>query len=117
MSNEVIVLLASTSTESLSSAFSYGEKRKGAGYHKNNNGIHTAVYEFDNFVGIVKIQGTLELYPNENDWIDIDGTEITVEDSTPLISNETRTFIGKFVYIRAAYRIDNGTIVEIRYNY
>jgi hypothetical protein len=84
MSIETIVLLENISTEATTAGFSYGEKRKGAGYHKNNNGVHTALFQFDNFVGTVKIQGTLELYPNDTDWVDIDGTTITVEDSSAL---------------------------------
>jgi hypothetical protein len=117
MSIETIVLLENISTEAATAGFSYGEKRKGAGYHKSNNGVHTAVFQFNNFVGTVKIQGTLELYPNDTDWVDIDGTTITVEDSSALTNDETRTFIGKFVYIRAAYNVQNGTITEIRYNH
>jgi hypothetical protein len=117
MSIETIVLLENISTESATAGFSYGEKRKGAGYNKNNNGLHTAVFEFDNFVGTVKIQGTLELYPNDTDWVDITDTTITIEDSSALTLNETRTFTGKFVYIRAAYNVQNGVISKIRYNY
>ncbi len=117
MSTETIVLLSSTSTEAVGSAFSYSDKQKGAGYNKHNDGVHTAVFQFDNFVGTVKIQGTLELYPTENDWFDVVGTSITVEDSSTLIGAETRTFVGQFVYIRAAYSIEQGIITEIRYNY
>lgn len=117
MSKETVVLLENVSVEATSSDFSYGEKRKGAGYNKNTDGVHTAIFQFDNFVGTVKIQGTLELYPNENDWVDIDETTVAVEDSTPLVSNETRTFTGKFIYIRAAYNVQNGIITQIRYNY
>jgi hypothetical protein len=117
MSIETIVLLENISTEAATAGFSYGEKRKGAGYHKNNDGVHTAIFQFNNFVGTVKIQGTLELYPNDTDWVDIDGTTITVEDSSALTLNESRTFTGKFVYIRAAYNVQNGTITEIRYNH
>ena len=117
MSIETIVLLENVSTESATAEFSYGEKRKGAGYHKSNDGIHTAVFQFNNFVGSVKLQGTLELYPNETDWVDIDGTTIAIEDSSALTLNESRTFTGKFVYIRAAYNIQNGIITEIRYNH
>ena len=117
MSTETIVLLENTSTEATTAGFSYGEKRKGAGYNKNTNGVHTAVFQFDNFVGSVKIQGTLELYPNDTDWVDIEDTTITVEDSSALTLNESRTFTGKFVYIRAAYNVQNGIITEIRYNY
>jgi hypothetical protein len=117
MSTETIVLLPSTSTEAVGTAFSYSTKQKGAGYNKHNDGVHTAVFQFDNFVGTVKIQGTLELYPVETDWFDIVGTTITVDDSTTLTSNESRTFVGQFVYIRAAYSIEQGIITEIRYNY
>lgn len=117
MSIETIVLLPETSPELASLEFSYGSKQKGAGYNKHNNGIHTAVYQFDNFVGTVKIQGTLELYPTETDWVDIADTIITVEDSTALTTFESRTFTGQFVYIRAAYQVEQGTINEIRYNY
>ena len=117
MSTETIVLLSSTSAEAVGTEFSYGAKQKGAGYNKHNDGVHTAVFSFDNFVGTVKIQGTLELYPTETDWFDISGTTITVEDSSALINSESRTFIGQFVWIRAAYSIENGVITEIRYNY
>jgi phosphoribosylformylglycinamidine (FGAM) synthase-like amidotransferase family enzyme len=117
MSKETVVLLENVSVEAATAGFSYGEKRKGSGYHKSTDGVHTAVFQFNNFIGSVKIQGTLELYPNNTDWVDVEGTTITVEDSSALTTNETRTFIGKFVYIRAAYNIQNGTITEIRYNH
>lgn len=117
MSIETKVLASNISAEAVASEFSYGSKNKGAGYHKNTDGIHTVVYEFDNFVGTVKIQGTLELYPGPNDWVDVAGTTIGIADSSALTLNETRTFVGKFVYIRAAYTVQNGTITEIRYNY
>ncbi len=115
MSTENKDLLSNVSD--VTTGFSYGSKNKGAGYNKFNDGLHTVVYEFDNFVGEVKLQGTLELYPGDNDWFDITGTTVTVDDSTPLISNETANFVGKFVWIRAAYRLDQGTISRIRYNY
>lgn len=117
MFKETVVLLENVSVEAAGTEFAYGEKRKGAGYHKNTNGVHTAVFQFDNFVGSVKIQGTLELYPNDTDWVDIDDTTISIDDSSALTLNETRTFVGKFIYIRAAYRIENGVIFQIRYNY
>jgi hypothetical protein len=117
MSIETKVLASNVTTEAIASEFSYGDKNKGAGYHKNTDGVHTAVFEFNNFVGTVKLQGTLELYPGPNDWVDIAGTTIDMADSSALTLNESRTFIGKFVYIRAAYNVQNGTITEIRYNY
>lgn len=117
MSKETRVLASNISVEAQAVEFSYGDKNKGAGYHKNTDGVHTVVYEFNNFVGTVKIQGTLELYPGAYDWVDVQGTAIGITDSSALTLNESRTFVGKFVYIRAAYNVQNGTITEIRYNY
>jgi hypothetical protein len=115
MSTESKELLSNVSTETNITA--YGPKNKGAGYHTFNDGLHTAVYEFDNFVGSVKIQGTLSMYPGDEDWFDITNTSITVEDSTPLIASEIVNFTGKFLWLRAAYTLQQGTINKIRYNY
>ena len=117
MSVESITLIENITTESPDSTFSYGDKKKGAGYHKNNDGVHTAVYQFDDFVGTVRIQGTLELYPGDDDWFDIDGTELGGDSTIFADDTYSNTFTGKFVWIRAAYNLQNGTITEIRYNY
>jgi hypothetical protein len=115
MTVETITLLENITTEASDSTYSYGDKQKGAGYHKNNDGAHTAVYQFNNFIGTVKLQGTLESYPGDNDWFDISGTEIG-GDSTQIFEDAySRTFYGKFVWVRAAYNLQNGTITEIRY--
>jgi hypothetical protein len=117
MYTESTILISNITTESLSpSVFSYSDKQKGAGYHRYNDGVHTAVYQLIEFVGTIKIQATLELYPGDNDWVDIDGTEHSFDSS---ISNGAYpyTFAGKFVWIRAAYNLQNGTITQIRYNY
>lgn len=119
MSTESITLLSNISQEATpgDSSFVYSGKQKGAGYHKYNDGVHTVVYNFNTFVGTVKIQGTLELYPGDSDWFDVDGTEVG-GDSTVINSSATSyTFTGKFVWIRAAYNLQNGTITEIRYNH
>lgn len=118
MSTENFILLSATSTES--EEFLYGEKKKGAAYHRSADSLHTVVFSFDNFKGSVKIQGTLELYPSDTDWTDIvydSGSAILSADSTPLLTTETRNFTGNFVWIRAAYQITEGTIQQIRYNY
>jgi hypothetical protein len=117
MSIENITLLSNKSAEALDSSFSYGEKAKGAGYHKNNDGVHTVVYQVNNFAGTIKIQGTLELYPGENDWVDINETEMGGDSTIINSAVKSYTFVGKFVWIRAAYNIQDGSIVEIRYNY
>jgi hypothetical protein len=119
---ENTILLSNISAESSPSTFSYGEKKKAAGYHKINDGLHTAVYTVNSFSGIIKIQGTLNLYPGETDWFDIDNTEIG-GDSSEIggIDGQnltiSRNFIGNFLWIRAAYYLENGIIVDLRFSY
>ena len=121
MSKESIVLLSTVTDDSQPTTWQYSEKSKGAGYQTSSDGIHTAVFEFNNFKGSVKIQATLELYPSDSDWFDViyDSSDVvlTAVDSTPITNNATCTFTGKFVFIRAAYQLEEGTITEIRYNY
>ena len=121
MPNQTRVLLAATADNSKFPVEQYSAKSPAAGYYKNNNGVHTAVFEFDNFKGSVKIQATLELYPGDSDWFDVvyDSADVvlTAIDSTPVTNNAVCTFTGKFVYIRAAYQLEEGTITEIRYNH
>ena len=118
MSIESQILLSNITGESVDSSLQYGSKSKGAGFNQTNNGLHTAVYVVNAFSGSIKIQGTLEMYPAESDWFDILGTEIG-GDSTISTSETTYTtnFTGNFVWIRAAYNLQNGTIVSVRYNY
>ena len=99
----------------------YGEKHIGAGYYKNGNGVHTMTFELNNFKGSIKVQATLDLNPGVNDWVDVilDSTDtvLTAIDSTPVTSNAACTFTGKFVFIRVAYQLEQGTITEVRYNH
>ena len=115
MAFENIVLLSNHTTESTDSSFSYSEKGKGAGYHNLKDNMHTAVYEVSEFAGTIKLQGTLESYPVEDDWADITDTEIG-GDSSVFSSTRSVSFSGNFVWIRAAYNLQNGTITSIRYN-
>ena len=118
MSKESSILLSNISTEAADSSFSYGEKNHGAGYNRVDNGLHTLVYLLDNFKGTFKVQGTLELYPAETDWFDIAGTERGGDSSYfSGVTSGTYNFVGNFVWIRAAYNVQDGTIVEIRYNH
>ena len=103
MSTENIVLLSNITTDSVPATFSYGEKKKAAGYHRISDGLHTAVYTVNSFSGTIKIQGTLALYPGDNDWFDIGDAEIGGDSN--------------FLWIRAAYNLQSGTIVDVRFNY
>ena len=97
--------------------FSYSDKGKGAGYHKNDDGVHTVVYHLNDFKGTVKMQATLALQPAPADWIDVVGTEIGGDSTVINAAVKTITFTGKFVWVRAAYKLEQGTITEIRYNH
>ena len=118
MSTETLTLLSNNTTEASVGVFSYTGKQKGAGYHRYNDGVHTVVYDLKEFVGTIKIQATLSLYPDDNsvDWFDVDGTEHSF-DSTVSNGAYSYTFTGRFMWVRAAYNLQDGTIVEIRYNY
>lgn len=122
MSIESHLLLENINAEADDASFSYGTKQPGAGYYRLANPLHTAVYTVNSFSGTIKIQGTLAIYPRDADWFDIDGT--TIGDDSTIMSGETvdsvsfsRNFTGNFMWIRAAYNLQDGTIVSIRYNY
>ena len=121
MSRETIVLLSNITDDSQPSTWQYGEKYIGAGYYKNGDSVHTIAVSLDNFKGSIKIQATLDLYPGDSDWFDVNldssDTLLSSIDSTPITSNAACTFIGKFVFIRVAYQLEQGTITEIRYNH
>ncbi len=118
MSTESRILISNITTESSDSSYSYGEKRMGAGYNRRSDGLHTVIYVVNAFTGSIKIQGTLEMFPGDHDWVDIAGTEIG-GDSTIDTAETTYTnnFTGNFVWIRAAYNLQNGSIVTVRYNH
>ena len=124
MSNENTILLSSTSVETWDGTsgieYQYSDKQKAAGYHKKSSALHTAIFEFDNFLGDIKIQVTLETHPSSNDWFDVEydtGSEIQALDSTPLLTNETRNFTGNFVWVRAKVVYTEGTVNSIKLNH
>ena len=110
---------------STSSSAQYSEKKKGAGYHRNGNGVHTVHYIVNAFLGSITIQGTLAQYPSDsdNDWVDIDtfagdSTLYNQPNNDDSVDYDySNTFTGKFVWLRVKYTLQNGTIREIRYIY
>lgn len=114
MSSKIYTLLENISAEATDSTYSFGDKNVGAGYYRIADGLHTAVYDVTQFAGTIKIQGTLALYPDDSDWFDIDGTEIG-GDSSLFTSLDSINFVGNFVWVRAAYNLQNGTINSITY--
>lgn len=118
MSNETQVLLSNITVESTDSSFTYSDKKPGAGYHRYADPLHTAVYSSNSFVGTIKLQGTLAMDPSDADWFDIEGTALGAGfDSTLWTTSKSVNFVGNFVWIRAAYNLQNGTITSIQYNF
>jgi len=123
MINESKTLLENiTSTPS---SARYSDKKIGGGYYKNGDGIHTVYMIVNAFLGDITIQGTLEQYPStdDTDWVNVttfggDSTLYNQPNNTDAVDYDfSTTFTGKFVWIRAKYTLENGTIREIRYNY
>ena len=111
MSNETIILIENI--DNTDAIVKYSAPQKGAGYHFKD-GLHTFVYEVEEFLGSITLQGTLEQYPGDDDWIDIHDTEFIADGSTEIFSDN---FVGKFMWIRAKYQLAVGVIHRVRYNY
>ena len=111
MSSEILTLVSDLSSPT---GEIYSAKLKGAGYHNQQDNLHTALYLVSNFTGNIRLQGTLEMFPGEADWFDIDGTNFVGDgSSTPNPIN----FRGNFMWIRAAYALESGSITTVRYSY
>jgi hypothetical protein len=102
-----------------------GDKSKAAGYHNINSGIQTFEFSFSEWAGLLEIQATLALDPNENDWFRLNLTDpanshnniVFDRDSTAHNSLIYANCLGNFIWIRAKITTDSGTVNYIRYNY
>lgn len=108
-------------------------KFKGDGFYGMSDGLHTFEISLTGFIGKIKIQGSLETTPGENDWFDTDiGNGSQTIDTTGLIQSATKTTIeytgaetsinaynvtGNLVWVRA-YIFDwtEGSIQSIKMN-
>ena len=89
------------------------DKVKGDGYYSQPDGVHTVAYQVvnrgdstDDFIGTIKMQGSLATTPTENDWFDIAGTTYTSDQSTTIA---TFNFTGNFVWVRAKCETTNAS--------
>lgn len=118
MSLEIHILASDITLESTDSSYVYSDKKPGAGYHNTLSALHTLFYDVDSFVGSIKIQGTLELDPSDADWFDITGSEIGAgNDSSVWTTANSINFSGNFVWLRAGYNVQNGTIRQIAFSF
>ena len=60
----------------------------------------------DDFIGTIKMQGSLATTPTEDDYFDISGTTYTADQSTTIASFN---FTGNFVWVRAKITTTNAS--------
>lgn len=89
------------------------DKTKGDGYFSQPDGVHTVAYQVvnlgdstDDFIGTIKMQGSLATTPTEDDYFDISGTTYTSDQSTTIASFN---FTGNFVWVRAKVTTTNAS--------
>ena len=89
------------------------DKTKGDGYFSQPDGVHTVAYQVvnlgdstDDFIGTIKMQGSLATTPTEDDYFDISGTTYTSDQSTTIVSFN---FTGNFVWVRAKITTTNAS--------
>ena len=94
----------------------YSEKVRGDNYYGYTDGFHTIQVTYSQFVGRLRIQGTLVLEPTDSDWVDlvIDSTTGLYAGSSPWNANgyiqfnadapadrsEAYSFYGNFAWSR-----------------
>ena len=120
MSNSKIILSTQTHSGDVNLRSFLGEQTKGDGFYGRSDGIHTAQYSVDGFVGNVVIQATLNTDPAEDDWFTVtESIHTSLSDS----SNESsgsfiKNFTGNYVWVRAT--INNwtdGTVSSVLLNH
>lgn len=109
------------------------EKVKGDAYFGQSDGLHTVVVKLTGFTGVIKIQGSLESIPGDNDWFDIElGTDDFAVDTTGLVTKQAADSLiynvvetsvkaynatGNFVWLKADIsNWQSGTIASIEMN-
>lgn len=75
---------------------------RGDGYYGYREGYHTIAIQFNNFIGRIQIEATLELEPTEADWFPIwlTPTNPWREYNNAKSGTEAFTFQGNFVLVR-----------------
>ena len=99
-----------------STASTVSDKVKADGYYVNADGLHTVAYICsDDFVGTIKMQGSLATDPGSSDWFDIDGT--SVGDGSSVVATTYKNFTGNFIWVRSVVDVTTGSVTRIQINY
>lgn len=99
-----------------STAATVSDKVKADGYYGNADGLHTVAYICSSdFVGTIKMQGSLATDPGASDWFDIDGT--AVGDGSSAVATTYKNFTGNFVWVRSSVTVETGAVTKIQLNF
>ena len=126
------ITLLSTSTYS-NSATLQSDKAQGDAYFGMSDGLHTIAIQLNDFIGTIKIQGSLATDPQETDWFDIslssgatgvdttgkiaDALVTSLPYAIPETSMKSYNATGNFVWLRVdVSNWTGGTISRIEMN-
>lgn len=123
----ILILLPSTAYANPSDGSAYkvvGEKRPAAAFVLGNRDLQTIQYSVTSFTGKIKIEATLSLAPEEDDWFSVfelesdnealAGTDLKAASDVISFTNIT----GNFVYMRASIRdFKNGSVNFVKLSY
>lgn len=99
MARKTVTLLSQTGSLELDKV---GDAVPGDSYYGFTDGIHTIAIYGQNLSGRVKLQGSLEQNPTDDDWFDILFSGLPYKDYTNFTGVEGFTFIANLVYLRAS---------------
>ena len=92
------------------------EAIKADGYYGNSDGLHTVAYIVSSdYVGTIKMQGSLATNPEDQDWFDISGT--SVGNGVDVVPTQYINFTGNFVWVRSIVTADTGSLTKILLNF
>jgi len=143
MSNSETILSIQTHPNDSSTQIIRGEKYKGDGFYSRDDGLHTVQITLTNFVGVIEIEGTLGVDPEDPFYTNCnDGTDwspvlvktplcvtttglwqckyvpFKLEYTTPETSINIYNFVGNYTWLRAYItEFTAGTIQSIKLNH
>jgi len=111
--NSETILTQQTHAQDSNTESVVGDMYKGDGYYGRSDGLHTIQYDYLDFSGTVRIQGTLAVEPTEDDWFDVYSNDITSSTGS-VIEN----FTGNYVWVRChVSNWTDGTVNRILLNH
>ena len=118
MANSETILSAQTHIGDSSIQSVTGEKYKGDGYYGRSDGFHTVQYTINGFIGVLNIQATLAIDPEEADWFTIYTQAYPTSNDEGTTGTFVTNFTGNYVWVRATVTDwTDGTVTSVKLNH